>query len=279
MSTALCSYLIHVPVIFFKKNLLIYHFVHILKVMDSESNHNVGSEFNPFDYAQPTPPAHATQSPPMNHPPLQPEATYMSPSVPSNTSHFLDTFHDVAHPATHAAYGEYNPFDYGQPTPPAHATQSQGSPYHSTMAPPAAAQPKRKKVSSTKRGKKKVNTPPATTSGAHRSKNYSREEDRALCSAYLNVCKDPSVGANQTIDTYWQRIHDYMYSHFSFEIERTPGSLAKRWEYIQRDVSRFCGCKNEQERLDASGVTEKDRVSGLPLFHTVVSCSQIHLID
>ena len=172
------------PCYFFKKK-LIYRFVHILKVMDSESNHNVGSEFNPFDYAQPTPPAHATQS--------------------------------------------------------------QGSPYHSTMAPPAAAQPKRKKVSSTKRGKKKVNTPPAMTSGAHRSKNYSREEDRALCSAYLNVCKDPSVGANQTIDTYWQRIHDYMYSHFSFEIERTPGSLAKRWEYIQRDVSRFCGCKNEQE--------------------------------
>jgi len=256
MSTALCSYLIHVPVIF-KKKLFIYRFVHILKVMDSESNHNVGSEFNPFDYAQPTPPAHATQSPPMNHPPLQPEATYMSPSVPSNTSHFLDTFHDVAHPATHAAYGEFNPFDYDQSTPPAHATQSQGSPYHGTMAPPAAAQPKRKKVSSTKRGKKKVNTPPATTSGAHRSKNYSREEDRALCSAYLNVCKDPSVGANQTIDTYWQRIHDYMYSHFSFEIERTPGSLAKDGNIYSAMYLGFVAARMSKNDLTRAGRQRK----------------------
>ncbi len=39
-----------------------------------------------------------------------------------------------------------------------------------------------------------------------RGRSYTQAEDKALCSAYLNVSRDPIVGANQTSDTYWDRI-------------------------------------------------------------------------
>jgi hypothetical protein len=38
---------------------------------------------------------------------------------------------------------------------------------------------------------------------AKREKNYSNLEDETLCSAYLNVSKDPVVGVNQPMKSYW----------------------------------------------------------------------------
>jgi hypothetical protein len=39
-----------------------------------------------------------------------------------------------------------------------------------------------------------------------RLKNFSTKEDESLCSAYINVSKDPIVGTNQPIRSYWGRI-------------------------------------------------------------------------
>ncbi|OEL25663.1 hypothetical protein BAE44_0013318 [Dichanthelium oligosanthes] len=39
------------------------------------------------------------------------------------------------------------------------------------------------------------------------------------------------------------------------------GSMTQCWGTIKREVSRFCGIKNEQDRLNASGRTNDDRLS------------------
>ena len=45
--------------------------------------------------------------------------------------------------------------------------------------------------------------------GPKRLKNFSTKEDEILCSAYLNVSKDPIVAVNQSTGSYWARITAY----------------------------------------------------------------------
>jgi len=42
-----------------------------------------------------------------------------------------------------------------------------------------------------------------------RLKNFSTKENESLCLAYINVSKDPIVGTNQPIRSYWGRIKAY----------------------------------------------------------------------
>jgi hypothetical protein len=96
---------------------------------------------------------------------------------------------------------------------------------------------------------------------AHRERNYSTREDEALCSAYLNVSKDPIVGANQTGKAYWQRVHDFYHEHKDFPgPARNPVSLGHRWGIISRATSVFTSLKARQDRLNQSGTTEEDKV-------------------
>jgi hypothetical protein len=44
---------------------------------------------------------------------------------------------------------------------------------------------------------------------SRREKNYSIQKDEMLCSAYINVSKDPIVGCNQPIGAYWDRVWEY----------------------------------------------------------------------
>ncbi|OEL37810.1 hypothetical protein BAE44_0001172, partial [Dichanthelium oligosanthes] len=46
-----------------------------------------------------------------------------------------------------------------------------------------------------------------------------------LCSAYLNVSKDPIVGVNQTMELYWDRIQHYFVHHRQGKWERSTDSL------------------------------------------------------
>ncbi|OEL35772.1 hypothetical protein BAE44_0003210 [Dichanthelium oligosanthes] len=104
-----------------------------------------------------------------------------------------------------------------------------------------------------------------------REKNYSQREDEVLCLAYLNVAKDAIKGANQSKDTYWKRIHAYFHEHKHFVSTRSAGSMMQRWGTIKREVSRFCGIKNQQDRLNESGKTDDDRLSdAMRLFQEVV---------
>ncbi|PVH37825.1 hypothetical protein PAHAL_5G099100 [Panicum hallii] len=93
-----------------------------------------------------------------------------------------------------------------------------------------------------------------------RSKNFSPIEDETLCSAYLNVSKDPIIGINQSITSYWNRITDYYNENRKTPSERIKNSLQHRWSGIQKDTVRFCGFYAEIERKRESGKSEDDKV-------------------
>ncbi|TVU37520.1 hypothetical protein EJB05_10836 [Eragrostis curvula] len=108
--------------------------------------------------------------------------------------------------------------------------------------------------------------PPPTTRKAkekkvsHRGGGFSKEEDEVLCSAFLNVGKDPITGANQTRGGYYKRMHDY-YNTFKPEgSNRSQLAIQNRWGTIQRSVSKFCGFKSAVDRRNESGKNEQDRI-------------------
>jgi hypothetical protein len=55
-----------------------------------------------------------------------------------------------------------------------------------------------------------------------RWKNFLTLEDETLCSAYLNVGKDPIVGTNQPMKSYWGRIIEYF-----DDMKKTLGSRSQ----------------------------------------------------
>ena len=93
---------------------------------------------------------------------------------------------------------------------------------------------------------------------AKRTKNFATKEDEFLCSAWINVSKDPIVGINQPIRSYWARIKAYYDEHS--KIDRSNSALQHRWADIQKDTSRFCGFYSEIERKNQSGKSENDKV-------------------
>jgi hypothetical protein len=95
---------------------------------------------------------------------------------------------------------------------------------------------------------------------AKREKNYSNLEDETLCSAYLNVSKDPVVGVNQPMKSYWARITDYFNEMRTTDVERSSSSLQHRWGDISRDTALFCSYYAEIERKHQSGKSEDDKV-------------------
>ncbi|PUZ53501.1 hypothetical protein GQ55_5G056200 [Panicum hallii var. hallii] len=93
-----------------------------------------------------------------------------------------------------------------------------------------------------------------------RTSNFTIAEDKAICSAFINVSKDPIVGVNQSSETYWDRVHKFLYSNTPVERQRPAQSIRKRWGTIQKDTARFCGYEAEQDRKNQSGKTEEDRI-------------------
>jgi len=49
----------------------------------------------------------------------------------------------------------------------------------------------------------------ASKSTKGRTKNFHWKEDEIICSAWLNVSKDPIVGANQSRSSFWGRVHAF----------------------------------------------------------------------
>jgi hypothetical protein len=81
-----------------------------------------------------------------------------------------------------------------------------------------------------------------------------------LCSAYLNVSKDPIVGVNQKMESYWIRITKFYNENKKTENARSLLSLQHRWADIQKDSAHFCGIYAEIERRNQSGKSEDDKV-------------------
>ncbi|TVU29753.1 hypothetical protein EJB05_21337, partial [Eragrostis curvula] len=107
--------------------------------------------------------------------------------------------------------------------------------------------------------------PPTTRKGkekkvSRRGGGFTKEEDAVLCSAFLNVGKDPIIGVNQTLGGYYKRFHDYYNTYKPEGCNRSQLAVQNRWCTIQRSVSKFCGFKSAIDRRNDSGKNEQDRI-------------------
>jgi hypothetical protein len=92
---------------------------------------------------------------------------------------------------------------------------------------------------------------------AHRGTAFTKEEDKVLCLAFLNISKDPITGVNP----YYKRIYDYYHEHKPEGSVRSQISLQKGWAIIQKVVTKFFGFKSAVIRRNESGKNEYDRVN------------------
>jgi len=107
--------------------------------------------------------------------------------------------------------------------------------------------------------------------------SYTPKEDEVICSAYLNVSKDPVVSVNQPSKTYWERICDYYNENRGMYGQRTISSLQHRWGEISRDTCKFTAFYAEIERKNQSGKNEDDKVLSLYL-HWLLLCMFTNVI-
>jgi hypothetical protein len=95
---------------------------------------------------------------------------------------------------------------------------------------------------------------------SRRGGSFTKEDDTIICSAFVNVSKDPIVGVNQSSGGYYKRMHDYYQAHKPAGSNRSQLAIQGRWGTIQKVVSRFCGIKSAIDRRQESGKNEQDRV-------------------
>lgn len=94
-----------------------------------------------------------------------------------------------------------------------------------------------------------------------RSSNYTVEEDKLLCRAWCNIGMDPTVGADQSRNTYWVRIKEYFDERNTSGIDRTDRSLRSRWGIINAECQRWAAVLKHVDDLNPSGTADRDRVS------------------
>lgn len=138
----------------------------------------------------------------------------------------------------------------GVPIQPVNLAINASSRHHPTED-PEVQEVDRSQVSNNK-GKKKV---------AQRGKSFTKEEDRAICSAFLHVSIDPIVGTNQSTTGYYTRMHRHFMENIGVGSNRTKVSIENRWTTIQKAVNKFCGFFAAIERRNESGKNEQDRIN------------------
>ncbi|KAL6838230.1 hypothetical protein ACP4OV_031946 [Aristida adscensionis] len=95
---------------------------------------------------------------------------------------------------------------------------------------------------------------------SRRGGGFTKPEDEVLCSAFLNVGKDPIIGVNQTQGGYYKWLHDYYNNHKPEGSNRSQLAIQHRWSTIQRWVNKFYGFKSAVDRRNESGKNEQDRI-------------------
>jgi hypothetical protein len=98
---------------------------------------------------------------------------------------------------------------------------------------------------------------------AGRKANYTVDEDVLLCKTWLKIGMDPSVGTDQSRDTYWIRMKEYFDANNTSGVRRTNRSLRSRWSVINGDCSRWESVQKTIDDINPSGTNDVDRVSFL----------------
>jgi hypothetical protein len=103
--------------------------------------------------------------------------------------------------------------------------------------------------------------------------NWNIEEDKLLCSAWLNTTRDSIVGTGQKSTTFWARIHQFycdlvddynkgMKNSKNFKLlpPRLSNAVECRWGHILKTCNKFGGCYSQVERRLKSGRSRDDIV-------------------
>ncbi|CAJ1937339.1 unnamed protein product [Cylindrotheca closterium] len=93
--------------------------------------------------------------------------------------------------------------------------------------------------------------------------NYSQEEDKALCAAFVNCSENPIKGSDQRREDFWKDIEN----KFKMKMEEDPApalpywshnSLMKRFQRIKGAIDEWIGYELQCERNKPSGLSQED---------------------
>ncbi|XP_058764976.1 glutathione S-transferase T3-like [Vicia villosa] len=96
---------------------------------------------------------------------------------------------------------------------------------------------------------------------------FTREEDTLLMQSWLNVSKDPIVGVDQKVDSFWLRIIANYNQYCWQSREKLQGQLKSRWHRINDCVQKFVGCYKQVVHGKKSGASEKDILVNMHAFY------------
>lgn len=101
---------------------------------------------------------------------------------------------------------------------------------------------------------------------SRRGVNYSENEDKALCEAWLTVSTDAAVSVYQTHDTFYVKVKSVFDSTLKeknlYICDRQCTGLAARFQTISHNVSKFVGCYEQVKAIAKSGSVERDYEQG-----------------
>ncbi|KAG5548541.1 hypothetical protein RHGRI_014032 [Rhododendron griersonianum] len=76
-----------------------------------------------------------------------------------------------------------------------------------------------------------------------RKQNWSKEEDEALCKAWLRVSEDAAIGTDQARAKLWDRVRAEFNNILGYETGRISKGLMHRWGIIQQHVNKYSSCE------------------------------------
>nr|GMD20353.1 (R)-specific enoyl-CoA hydratase [Ipomoea batatas] len=93
-----------------------------------------------------------------------------------------------------------------------------------------------------------------------RTASYSNEEDKLLCSIFMDIAQDARKGSDRSVPELWEHIAQEYKQRLPAHIStnRPWRSLQTRWANISIAVSKLRGCIQQIEKMNPSGASEQD---------------------
>lgn len=93
---------------------------------------------------------------------------------------------------------------------------------------------------------------------AKRARNYVGDEDAQICTSWLEISEDSTVGVDQAASKFWLRLQKHYLSAIPIPY-RSEGSLKNRWSLIQHAVNQFISCLEKIDMVNPSGTTMQNQ--------------------
>jgi hypothetical protein len=90
--------------------------------------------------------------------------------------------------------------------------------------------------------------------------NWKKAEMDKLCTSWITVSEDSSVGSNQKSDTFWQKVHATFNAGIPDNEQRPFRSLQTKFGDINRDSCKFVGYLEFVRNLKISGINAEDEL-------------------